>query len=107
MNLYEFFTHLTHPERGKGWEETTAYFTGKVERAAAGKPGRYKYKDYNEYEIRYYAGSTERRGWYTFYPVLDPEPEEIQGKEVRIRYSRIKPWIYEVMDEEELGNESE
>ena len=28
MNMYEFFTRLTHPVKRIGWVETTAYFTG-------------------------------------------------------------------------------
>ena len=29
MNVFEFFTKLTHPSKRLGWAETTAYFTGK------------------------------------------------------------------------------
>ena len=61
------FLNITHPNRKKGWQDTVAYFTGKAEKAAVGKVGRYKYADYNEYQIKYYVDGKERTGWYIFY----------------------------------------
>ncbi len=99
MGLFRFISNIRHPDRGKGWQDTIAYFTGKAEKAVVGKAGRYKYVDYNEYQIKYYVDGKERTGWYIFYPVPDPAPEEIQGKELKIRYNVRKPWIYELIDE--------
>ena len=97
MNLFEFFVKLTHPEKRNGWVETTAYFTGKVEKAAMGKTGRYHPADYNEYQIKYYAEDKERLGWYIFYPVPNPDPEQLEGTSIRIRYKKSKPWIFEAI----------
>ena len=42
---------------------------------------------------------TERTGWYIFYPVPDPAPGEIRGKELKIRYNVKKPWMNELIYE--------
>ena len=60
MELFRFILNITHPNRGKGWQDTIAYFTGKVEKAVVGKAGRYKYVDYNEYQIKYYVDGKDR-----------------------------------------------
>lgn len=95
MNFFEWITKLTHPAKKHGWIETVAVFTGKAEQAAVGKLGHYKDADYLEYQIRYDVNGKERFGWYVFHPVPDPLPEEIKGQELRIRYCRRKPWIFE------------
>lgn len=97
MNLFEILSNLNHPSEKKGWLETEACFTGKVERAAIGKVGRYKQVDYNEYEIRYYTAEGERFGWYTFDPLPDPNPEDIKDTSIRIRYKENKPWEFEAI----------
>ena len=97
MNLFSFLSKLNHPSEKDGWCEVTAYFTGKCEKAAVGKPGRYKEADYNEYEIRYMTEKGEKHGWYTFYPLEDPDPETIKDTEVRILYCKRKPWMFKAI----------
>ena len=97
MSLFSFFTNLNHPKEKKGWEETTAVFTGKVENAAVGRVGRYHPAAYNEYEIRYWAAGEERYGWYVFHPLEGPDAEEIKGTGIRIRYHRKRPWLFEAI----------
>ena len=99
MSIFEFFLKLNHPSEKEGWIETTAVFTGKVEKAAVGKPGHYKTVDYNEYEIRYLTYDEERNGWYTFHPLPDPTPDDIKGTSIRIRYNPGKPWIFEAVQD--------
>ncbi|MCR5654797.1 MAG: hypothetical protein K6G07_04085 [Lachnospiraceae bacterium] len=97
MNIFEFFSNVTHPKNKRGWIQTKAVFTGRVEKAAKGKAGHYKDADYNEYEIRYMVSGKERRQWYVFYPLDDPEPDEIKGSELLIRYNKRRPWQYEAL----------
>lgn len=97
MNLFELVLKLNNPSERKGWRETTAYFTGKCEKAAVGKPGHFKQAEYNEYEIRYMTNGKERLGWYTFHPLDDPDPDELKGTELRIRYHERKPWRFETI----------
>ena len=97
MNLFDLFVKMNHPSAKKGWCEATAYFTGKCEKAVAGKPGHYKQTGYNEYEIRYMTGDGERSGWYIFHPLGDPDPETIKGKKIKIRYYKRKPWKIEAV----------
>ena len=40
---------------------------------------------YNAYEIVYEADGERRRGWYSFHPLSDPDPETLSGKTIRIR----------------------
>ena len=106
MNVFEFFTKINHPTRKAGWVETTAYFTG--ERRLCHK-GRFK-GDSNrvlnitsatevyEYAVKYYAEGKERIGWYIFCPAPDPEPEEITGTSMRIRYKKSRPYLFENID---------
>ncbi len=97
MSLFDLFVKLNHPSSRKGWIETTAVFTGRSEKAAIGKPGHYKAADYSEYEIRYRTDKGEQTAWYVFSPLEDPAPEELQGRELAIRYCKRKPWRYEVI----------
>ena len=107
------FFNLTHPPEKWGWVETTAYFTGDARKAMPkGRVGFYYHDqpaDYNEYGIRYYTDDSERLGWYRFYPSPDPEPEELKGKSVRIRYKKSRPWNYEFVSDYEydFGNEAD
>jgi hypothetical protein len=100
MSIFELFLKLNHPSKKAGWIETRAVFTGKVEKAAVGKPGHYHEADYYEYEIKYSADDEERMGWYVFHPSPEPDPEDIKGTCIRIRYNRKKPWSFEVIPEE-------
>ena len=98
MNIFEFFSKLTHPSSKRGWIETQAVFTGRFEKAAKGKAGRYIEADYNEYQIKYLSSEKERYQWYIFYPLNDPDPEDIKGQELRIRYNKRKPWLFEAVE---------
>ena len=97
MNLFEFFVKRNHPGTGKGWVETIAVFTGNAHKAAVGKVGHYKTVDYNEYEIRYVTSEGERTAWYTFHPLEDPDPDELKGSEIKIRYNERKPWKFDTI----------
>ena len=97
MSIFEFFLKLNHPSKKAGWIETMAVFTGKVEKAAVGKPGHYHEADYNEYEIKYFTDSEERKGWYVFHPSPEPDPEDIKGTSIIIRYNRKKPWLFDTL----------
>ena len=94
MNLLEFFSKL-HSNRTKSWIETTATFTGRRNKAASRTKVGYCELDYYEYEITYFAGDKERRGYYSFYPLPDPEIAEIKGQTMRIKYNEKKPYIFE------------
>ena len=107
MNLFEFFSKLHQKKHIKGWCETTAVFTGRFEQAALrGKAG-YKIADYNTYELRYQAEGKEQRGWYSFYPLPDPDASAIKDTTIRIRYNEKKPFVFEAADEIEDGIEYE
>ena len=103
MNLYEYFVRLTHPVKRFGWEETTAYFTGKCRTVPKGRgKGRHypamtvtTFSDVHEYEIRYYTKAEERTGWYLFYPGPEPDPGDIKEMSMTIRYKKSRPWIFE------------
>ena len=99
MGLFDFFLKLTHPSKKPGWAETTAYFTGDVRKALKGRTGpfyprvksSYQPAEYNEYKIKFYVEDREMTGWYIFHPCPDPEPEEIQGMHIKIRYNKRRP----------------
>ena len=93
MNLFEFFLKL-HNRDTKTWVETTATFTGKRNKASGRTKVGYCDLDYYEYEITYVVGDTEKRGYYSFYPLPDPETEEIEGETMRIKYDKKKPYIF-------------
>ena len=108
MTIFEFFVGLTHPRKRLGWEETTAYFTGEYRTLEGGRVPRKARRGYyslmnvaapaselHEYVIKYYAEDEERKGWYLFYPAPDPAPEDIKGMQIRIRYKKSRPWIFE------------
>lgn len=96
MNLFEIFVNFRNRKDNSKWAVTTATFTGKYHMAAKhhSKAGYYT-AEYGEYEIRYEANGELRKGWYTFYPVPDPLPEEIKGQKMMIRYHKKKPYIFE------------
>lgn len=102
MNLFEFFVKLNYKVRTKSWIETTATFTGKRNKAAAITKVGYRELDYYEYEIIYDVSGKKKSGWYKFYPLPDPEVNDIQGKSIRIKYNRRKPYIFE-----NVGNEDD
>lgn len=96
MNLFEFCLEL-NSNRTKSWIETTATFTGKRNKAASRTKVGYVECDYYEYEITYSVGDKKRRGFYTFYPLPDPEIEEIKGRTMRIKYNEKKPYLFETI----------
>ena len=96
MNFFEFFVNLQN--RGKNnWIETTATFTGKRNKAASKTKVGFRELDYYEYEITYTVGGKEKRGFYSFYPLPDPETEEITGRTMKIKYNKKKPYIFEAL----------
>ncbi len=108
MNIFEFFSKLTHPDKRKGWVETTAYFTGDRRKTGSDRISRRAHypkmlnvtsdKDFFEYAVKYYVEDIERTGWYLFYPAPDPDAEEIKGEKMKIRYMKKRPWIFESFD---------
>ena len=100
MNMFEFFLKLRN-DSTKSWIETTATFTGKRNKAAGRTKVGYCELDYYEYEITYFVGDTKKSGYYSFYPLPDPEIEDIKGKTVRIKYNKKKPYIFESAEGEE------
>lgn len=101
MNIFELFVKMTHPEKKAGWVETTGYFTGETRKPYVGRNSgrkeiitRLDAENCREYAIRYYAEDKERIGWYLFYPLPDPDPEEIEGESMKIRYKKKRPWIF-------------
>ena len=101
MGIFEIFLNITHPTKKNGWIETDAFFTGKYEKAASGKPGHYVLADYNEYQIRFSTPKGVRDGWYVFYPLPDPDPEKIKNTHIRIRYKKNRPWEFEAIGEKD------
>lgn len=98
MNLFEILVNLNHRKSNESWVETTAVFTGKRNKAAARTKGGYRELDYFEYEIVYDAGGKGQRRWYTFYPLPDPETDEIKDTSIRIKYNPHKPYIFEATE---------
>ena len=95
MNLFELCTKLNHRHSDRGWVKTTATFTGKYEKAA------YRQQEYNTYEFRYMTDHGEQFGWHKFYPVPDPDIEELPFIKLNIRYQQRRPYIYEQVTDDE------
>lgn len=91
MTLFEHIFQLTHYRNPHLWGETTAVFTGKSEMAVV----RTRRLNYKAYEIVYYADGRKLSGWYSFHPLEDPEEESLRGMEIKIRYKKRKPYIFE------------
>ncbi len=102
MNLFEFFSKLTHMRSESKWAVTTAHFTGKVQKATLRNKLGPREGDYNAYEITYYADERKIYGWHTFYPLPDPDPEFLKGSSIYIRYNRKKPHIFELVSKDSL-----
>lgn len=83
-------------KRSKGWTETTAAFTGRYRRKTVNAHMECRYCEYNEYEISYCAENKKMKGWYSFYPVPDPAPEDLEGQTMRIRYNEKRPFDFEI-----------
>ena len=101
MNFFDIMLKLNHPNKKTGWVETTASFTGAVRSALKRKRvDFYQHEltaDFNEFEIYYYTDSGRQTGWYSFNPLPGPEPEDISGMQIRIRYQKSRPWNFEVI----------
>ncbi|MBO4913125.1 MAG: hypothetical protein J5504_10395 [Butyrivibrio sp.] len=102
MNLFEFFSELTHMRSESKWAVTTAHFTGKVQKATLRNKLGPREGDYNAYEITYYADERKIYGWHTFYPLPDPDSEFLKGSSIYIRYNRKKPYIFELVSKDSL-----
>lgn len=93
MNLFELFSNMNNRTNKNAWVETTARFTGKTNKTAKRTKAGYIEEKHNEYEIVYEAEGKQRRAWYTFYPVPDPEVEDIKGTRIDILYKKSRPYI--------------
>ena len=97
MNLFELFLK-SHNNSTKSWIETTATFTGRRNKAVSRTKVGYRELDYYEYEITYFADDKKKRGYYSFYPLPDPEIEEIKGETMRIKFNKNKPYLFEAVE---------
>ncbi len=96
MSLFSFFTKLNHTKNSDSWIPATATFTGKRNKAAIRSKTGYLGQEYYEYEITYYTDDKLQRAWHTFFPLPDPEIEDIKDTTMKIRYNSAKPYLYEV-----------
>ncbi|MCI5958266.1 MAG: hypothetical protein PUD03_05245 [Lachnospiraceae bacterium] len=102
MNLLEIMSNFSNHIKMRGWEETTAAFTGK-RFLKLSKTGKYHFAQsvsFYQYEITYIANGKMQSAWHTFYPVADPETEDIQGETMQICYNKRRPWNYKIVDGE-------
>lgn len=81
----------------KGWIQTTGTFTGKSRNVVSYSRVGVKNEDYLEYEIRYLVGDKTYCGWYSFYPLPDSDFLE-EGVSVSLRYSKKRPWKFEILE---------
>ena len=95
MNFFELILKIQNRRSPHKWATTTATFTGKHEQAVVRTNRGPKKAAYNAWEIVYTVDDKIRHGWYTFHPL--PDPEEIAGTEIAIRYQRKKPYIFEAV----------
>lgn len=98
MNFFEICYNITHRKKDKGYQKTTAFFTGRVEKTVKYSRKKAFNEEYNRYEIKYYVDGKEKYGWYSFYPLPDPEVEELE--EIEIKYNIKKPYIFECVEED-------
>ncbi len=99
MTAFEVFFKLTHIRSSLVWAETDAVFTGKVEKALLRSKHGFYEASYNAFQIKYYAGDKLIFASYPFYPLEDPDPEELRGKKLRIRYRKLRPHVFEAIHE--------
>ncbi len=95
MNFFASILRLTQWRNAKQWKSVTAAFTGRHEKATVRTKMGPRPAPYNAYEIVYEADGERRRGWYSFHPLSDPDPEMLAGETIRIRYRVGKPYIFE------------
>ena len=103
MNLFEIFSKMTHLRNRNEWVETTGTFTGKTRKDFTYVRYGTKKQDYSSYEIVYNTEDKQTHSWYAFYPLPDPDPSEVEGTTMRLRYKKNRPWIFE--QAEELGDD--
>ena len=101
LNLFDFFFDLTHRKKEEEWVETVGTFNGNVQKAVDYERYGTKRVDYNTYELEYYAGDKKRKGWYTFHPLPEPDPEALKGTTIRMRYMKKRPFIIEEITDEQ------
>ena len=100
MNLFEIFVKLTHMHIKGLWEETTATFTGRTRKATVMRRRRIVEGDYDSYEISYFTDEKKIYSWHTFHPLPDPDPENLIGTKIRIRYKKTKPQDFEIIPQD-------
>ncbi len=99
MTLFELFFNITHRRSSLIWAETDAVFTGKVEKALLHSKSGFYEASYNAFQIKYYAGDELIYAGYPFHPLPDPDPEELRGKKLRIRYKKKRPHVFEAIQD--------
>ena len=97
MGIFDFILSISNPKEKRGWINTTATYTGKVRKCFTGRPGNYGHCDINEYEYLYYVDDKERFGYQRWYPLPDPDPEELKGQTLTVRYNKRKPFLVEIV----------
>ena len=100
MNMFEIFVKLTHLHIKGCWEEATATFTGRTRKATVRACRRIVEADYDSYEISYFTDENKIYSWHTFHPLPDPDPKDLMGKTMRIRYKKNKPQVFEIIPQE-------
>ena len=105
MNFFEMIFKLTHKRSSLIWDETDATFTGKVEKALLHSKSGFYEASYNAFQIRYYAGDKLIYASYPFYPLPDPDPDELRGKKLRIRYKKLRPHVFEAVQSASSSSE--
>ena len=101
MDIFDHIMNLSNPKERPGWVNTTGTYTGNVRKGLTGRAGNYGHNNINEYEYRYYAEDEERFGYQRWYPLPDPDPEELKGQTVNVRYNKKKPYMVEVVASDE------
>ena len=99
MGLFEFMVKANYVGAIRDGVATTATFTGRRRKARILSKSGILTKNYYEYELVYMGEGKKRCVWHVFYPLPDPELEGLEGSTVRIKYSKKKPYRYEINEE--------
>lgn len=97
-SLFEVLSELHYKDKKRDWVETTGVYTGKFNKDAVAKKTGYVLETYSEYEVKYNVEGKPHYGWYSFYPLPDPDPIDLSGQIVQVRYNKRKPYIFEITD---------
>ena len=100
VNLFKLIFDMTHFRVERKWKETNAVFTGRRKPAVTYTRLGTRKEEYDAYEIVYSVDGIQQYSWYSFYPLPDPDAEELAGKEIRIRYYIRKPYVFEYAGED-------